>query len=99
MKATFDLQTWLSDNREVVISKYNELTTEQFFNNITLKEFMLEVINAMVRNNIKSEKRAENMLPFYLGDIYCNNSKIVGEDKKTNELTKKYAGTAFMALV
>ena len=99
MKATFEIQNWLSENREVVISKYNDLTNEKFFNGITLKNFMVEVLSAMVRNNVKSEKRAASMLPFLMGDIYFNNSKVVAEDKITNALKAKYAGTAFMALV
>jgi hypothetical protein len=60
---------------------------------------MVEVLNAMIRNNIKSEKRAVSMFPFLMGDIYFNNSKVVAEDKITNALKAKYEGTSFMSLV
>jgi len=99
MKATFDLRTWMTENREMIISKYNKLTAEKFFNGISLKDFMTLVLNAMVRNNIKSEKRAETMLPYIMGSIYVNNSKVVAEDKITNKLTEKYNGTAYTALI
>ena len=38
-------------------------------------------------------------LPFLMGDIYFNNSKVVANDAKTESLKTKYEGTAFMALV
>lgn len=99
MKTQFELKAWLSENRETVISKYNDLTKEEFFNGITLNNFMIQVLNSMVRNNIKSANRASSMLPFLMGDIYFNNSKIVADDAKTAELKEKYNGTAYMALV
>ena len=99
MKTQFEIKAWLSENREVVISKYNDLTNEKFYNGISLNNFMVEVLNAMVRNNVKSEKRASSMLPFLMGDIYFNNSNINSVDKKTNELKEKYNGTSYMAMV
>jgi len=53
---TFELKNWMSENREVVISKYNQLTTEKFFSGIALKNFMIEIFNLMSINNPKSEK-------------------------------------------
>jgi hypothetical protein len=99
MKATFEITKWLSENRETIISNYNNLTKEQFFNGISLKDFMLQVMQAMQMNNVKSEKRASSMLPFLMGNIYFNNSKVEGNDKITEALKAKYEGTAFMALV
>lgn len=99
MKATFELKTWLSENRETVISKYNALTNEQFFNGITLKDFMIQVLRSMEMQNIKSANRAASMLPFLMGNVYFNNSKVTGNDKKTEELRAKYQGTSFMAMV
>lgn len=93
---TFEIKTWLSENREVVIEKYNKLATEKFFNGISLKDFMLQVLSGM--KEIKSEKRAAKMLPFVIGDVYFNNSKIQnnGLDEK---FTAQYKGTAYMAMV
>ena len=72
MKATFELTTWLSENREQVISKYNKLTSEEFFNGISLKDFMVQVLQSMQMQNIKSAKRAASMLPFLMGNVYFN---------------------------
>ena len=38
---------------------------------------MVQVLNLMVVNNIKSEKRAASMLPFLMGNVYVNNSEVV----------------------
>jgi hypothetical protein len=99
MKATFELTIWLSENREQVISKYNNLTTEEFFNGISLKDFMVQVLKSMQMQNIKSANRAASMLPFLMGNVYFNNSKVTGSDKKTEALKTKYEGTSFMAMV
>jgi uncharacterized protein Smg (DUF494 family) len=96
---TFELKKWMSENREVVIENYNKLTTEQFFNGISLKDFMVQVLNLMVLNNIKSEKRASSMLPFLMGDVYFNNSKVEVVNDLDAKLAAKYKGTAYMALV
>lgn len=95
MKA-FEVKTWLSENREVVIAKYNELSLEKFFNGISLKDFMCEVLKRM--ESCKSEKRAVKMFPFVIGEIYFNNSKIEnnGLDDK---FSAQYKGTAYMAMV
>jgi len=99
MKTTFEIKTWLSENREIVISEYAKLENEKFFNGMSLKDFMVAVLNAMIRNNVKSEKRAANLLPFLMGDIYFNNSKVEAIDRTTNNLRAKFAGTAYMAMV
>jgi len=99
MKAKFEIKAWLGSKREEIISNYNKLTTEENFNGISLKEFMLKILSLMEINNPKSEKRAESLLPLLMGDVYVNNSKIVAEDKVTNALRAKYEGTAYMAMV
>ena len=99
MKAKFEIKNWLSQNREIVISKYEALRAERFFNGISLKDFMQEVLSAMERNNVKSEKRAASMLSFLIGEIYVDNSKVEGRDKVTEYLKEKYQGTAYMAMV
>lgn len=99
MKAKFEITNWLSENREIVISKYEALKAEQFFNGISLKDFMIQILSAMQINNVKSDKRAASMLPFLMGNVYFNNSKVTGNDKVTDALKAKYNGTAYMAMV
>jgi len=74
MKKAFDLKTWLGENRNVVISKYEELTKEEFFQGITLAEFMKRVLNQMANNFPKSENRAASLLPTILGSVYFDAS-------------------------
>ena len=76
MKAQFDIKIFLANNREVVIAKYNHLQTESFFDGISLKDFMVEVMNAMIMNKVKSEKTAISKLPFYLGNVYAKHNTI-----------------------
>jgi len=99
MKAKFEIKTWLSENREIVIAKHTKLTSETFYNGITLKDFMLQVMAVLVRNNVKSEKTASKILTIALGEVYVNNSKVVANDFKTDALKAKYEGTAYMAMV
>ena len=70
MKAKFELTAWLSQNRESIIAKYNALTKENFFQGQSLKMFMTEILSAMQRNNVKSEKTAASKLPFLMGQVY-----------------------------
>lgn len=74
MKATFELRTWLSENRNTIISEYEKLSNEEFFNGMSLQNFMLDILKVMTINNPKSEKRAASLLPFIMSDIYFNNS-------------------------
>jgi hypothetical protein len=99
MKAQFELKTWLSENREIVIEKHNELTKEQFYNGITLKDFMLQIMHIMNMNRIKSAKTAEKNLPFLMGQVYFKNSTIDSPDMRQEALKAKYEGTAYMALI
>ena len=70
MKAKFEITKWLSENRESIIAKYEELKNENFFQGQPLKDFMVAILNAMIMNNVKSEKRASSMLPFLMGNVY-----------------------------
>ena len=60
----------------MVIAKHCELTKEKYFDGCTLRQFMVEIMNACTMNNIRSDKRLGNMLPYLMGDIYFNHSKI-----------------------
>ena len=99
MKAKFELRTWLSSKRDYVIAEHTRLTQHPLYSGITLKEFMLEHLGDLEYNNVKSESRAEKMMPMFVGKIFLDNSKVHGEDKVTKALEAKYAGTAYMAMV
>ena len=73
MKNSFQLKNFLADNREVVIAKFEKLQKDDFYNGITLRNFMLEVFKSMENNNIKSEARANKMLPNILGQVVVDN--------------------------
>lgn len=96
---TFNLTSELSERREIVIAKYNNLTENKFFDGCTLRNFMLEVMRMCQMNHIGSTKTLDSKLPFILGQIATNHSRIQGDDRLTNELKAKYQGTAFMAMV
>ena len=95
--AAFNLKNWLGENRELVISKYNDLTNERFYDGVTLKVFMLEVMNLM--SQFKSAKMCANTLPTMIGNVYFEHSRVFAEDKVTDALREKHEGTAYMALV
>jgi hypothetical protein len=95
----FNLTTALSERREQVIAKYNTLTTEEFFDGCTLRQFMIEVMNMCQMNNIKSSTRLNNFLPMTLGQIYVAHSKVSGSDAATEQLKKRYEGTSYMSMV
>lgn len=61
MKTQFNLITFMTANREYVIERYSVLSKETHFNNIALKSFMKNILNLMILNNVKSEKRATQM--------------------------------------
>lgn len=99
MKAQFELSTWLSENKSTIVEKYNKLTSEKFFNGVSIETFTLQVVEGMERNNPKSANRAASLFSFVLGDAYMDNSKVYGIDKMTERLRAKYNGTAYMALI
>jgi len=75
MKNDFNLQKFLSENRNTIIASYEAITTNQFFTGISLKDFMLKIISRMNDNNPKYEKRAASLLPTILGEVAYNNSR------------------------
>lgn len=99
MTTTFDLRNWMTQNREIVIVSYEQLTKEKFFNGISLKDFMVQVYNRMVENNPKSDKKASSLIGSILESVSHKNSKIGTPNSIDTKISAKYAGTAFMALV
>lgn len=99
MKTQFELKSWMTENRETVINNYSQLATEPFFNGITLKEFMIEVMRIMTINNPKSDKRAASLLPYIISNVYASNCEVQVVNDLDEKLAAKYQGTAYMALV
>lgn len=75
MKAQFELKSFLTENRETVINVYNETSKNQFFTELSLKDFMMQVYSRMAQQNAKSEKRAASLFPTILGEVAYNNSR------------------------
>lgn len=84
MKAKFEVTNWLSANRDSIIAKYEALTKEKFFQGHSLKMFMVEILQAMQRNNVKSEKTAASKLPFLMGQVYFDFSNPSAQANKSN---------------
>lgn len=99
MKTKFNLLEALGSRREMVINKYNDLTAERFFDGVSLKGFMVEVMNGCVAARVTTENSLNRMLPIVMGEVYVNHSKVMATDKVTESLRKQYNGTAYMALV
>ena len=72
----FEITSFLTANREIIIAKHEALKLNANYSGISLKNFMLDIMSAMVRNNVKSEKTATSKLPYLMGDIFCENVKI-----------------------
>lgn len=78
--AKFNSIDFLHENRDLVIAKYNEAKNEQFFNGMTLREWMYKVLNLFDKNKISSVSRGKMMLPIFLGQIYVDSISISGND-------------------
>jgi hypothetical protein len=99
MAAKFEIREFLTANRDEVIAKYNKLTEERFFNGISLRDFMLQVLHIMTINGFKSEKAARNGMSSLLSRVYCDNCSISTPNSKDDALRAQYKGTAYMAMV
>jgi len=80
----FELRTWMTENKEDITSKWEALKEEQFYNGIQLNPFLWEVWNSMKRQNPRSSKRAASLLPYIVGQVYVNNSRIGGTEVQPN---------------
>ena len=76
MKAAYNLQEFMTANREVVIAKHAALEAEQFFSGIGLRDFMAATMRGMQMNAPRSEKQAASLLPNVMGMVYIDNIKI-----------------------
>ena len=94
----FNLREWMGEHREVVIAKYEKLTKERFFDQVTLRTFMYDILNLMAEN-CRSAKSCEKNLGCLLEMVYYDHCSISGGDFITDRLVKKYEGKAEMALI
>ena len=101
MKKQFELKNWMTENREIVIFKYQELTKEEYFNGISMRDFMVKVMNTMVMNNVSSAKRASSILPEAMSNIYYANCEIQVVNDLDAKMKAKYMAKdkAYAALV
>tara|TARA_R110000868_G_scaffold119513_4_gene317254 strand:+ start:929 stop:1231 length:303 start_codon:yes stop_codon:yes gene_type:complete len=97
--AKFELKAWLTENKETVIASYTKLTAEKFFNGITLKDFMVAVMQGMANNSPKSANKASSVLLFVMGDIYFNNSNVDSFDAVTARLKSQAPNQQWSALI
>jgi hypothetical protein len=72
----FNLNQWMTDNREAVIAKHTKLSGEQFYSGISLRDFMMAVMRGMQMNNVRTAKHAASTLPHVVGQVYMDNTKI-----------------------
>ena len=99
MKNTFTLQNFLSENRNTIIAKHSQISAHKFYNGISLRDFMLQLMGYMQENNPRSDKRAASLLASMLEHTANKNTSIGGSDFRTETLKAKYEGTAYMSMV
>lgn len=99
MKTKLNLTEALRSRREMVINKYNDLTAERFFDGVSLKGFMIDVMNGCIAARVTTENSLNRMLPIIMGQVYVDHSKVMATDVVTENLRSQYKGTAYMALV
>ena len=94
-------QEFLTANREEVINYYNNEIAANW--TITLKDFMIDLMNNFRKITIGEEYKRFDLMrnldaaKSRLGMF--NRINVVGEDKRTTALKKRYNGTAYMAMV
>jgi len=73
---TFNLKSYLTGRKEEVLEKFENLTKEDHYNGISLKEFMVQFMNNMAANNPKSIKRADSLFIDLLYSVYYSNCEV-----------------------
>lgn len=98
MAQKFDLMAELGARREMVIEGYNACAEHKFFDGITLKIFMTEVL-AIIRNNTpRSEASLSKLLPLAIGEVKAKHTRIEGHDKAI-EAIRRSGNQQALALV
>lgn len=99
MKSNFDIKNFLTANREMVIAKYNDAQSNEFFNGMSLRDFMVKVMNSVSANRPASEKTAARFLEMAVSFAVSEATKIGVVNDLDKAMARKYNGTAYMALV
>ena len=86
---SFDLKQYLTSRRDIVIEAYGNLRKEKYFNGISLRDFMLQVMNKMGVSTNDLET-ADKALPNIVGLVYVENSQVSGKDVAIDRMIKKY---------
>lgn len=81
MAQRFDIMAEMSARREMVIESYNAAAEHKFFDGITLKAYMTEVL-VIVRNNTpRSVASLQKLLPIAIGEVKAKHTRVDGRDK------------------
>lgn len=78
----FVIKDALSAIREKIIDKFNELKDDKFFDGVSLKVFMTEILQSANRNadRMKTQKQFDSRIMFLVGDVMMRHKKIGGND-------------------
>jgi len=74
--ATFNLNNWLTENRNQVLDFYNELSQEEFFSGVSKKDFGMQVYRSMQANNPRSNEKAKKVLTSVLYNLEGEHTQI-----------------------
>jgi len=82
MKNQFNIKEALTAIRENIIAKYNELTSDKFFDGVSLKQFMIEILNIANRNSdrMRSQNSFDKMIMNLVANVMMNHKRIGGND-------------------
>ena len=81
MAQRFDIMAEMSARREMVIESYNAATEHKFFDGITLKAYMTEVLAIIRNNNPRSAASLQKLLPLAIGEVKAKHTRIDARDK------------------
>lgn len=90
----FELIAALSERRDEVIAKHATTT-----DGITLKAFMVEIVNIFKMNRVATQKNFDNNFAFLIGQVTSDHRMRFAASDRDNAIRKQYNGTAYMALV
>lgn len=95
-KKQFVIKEALTDIREKIIAKFNNLKNDKFYDGVSLKVFMTEILEAANRNadRMKSQKQFDAKIMFLVGDVITRHKKIGGNnlDKLDAKKMRTYYG-------
>lgn len=96
---TFNLKSFLTENKEQVLYVYADYSTHATFNGTSLKSYMVDVMNNMMLNNPRSEAKAKNLFSQIIYTCAYKITEIQVINDRDAKTSAKYKDTAYMALV